>query len=158
MNHGWMKALCSKVTCLRERKDWISSKSFSGTVNSFIGFSIMNVVAFVKIECLAWISSAERVLGQRTWLQNIMPRLVALILFSSARCATPCSRNSRSLSSAVKRSIGSTTGCTITEKASPALVGAFTFKTLCQMGVDPTVSQCEIGSATQKVIRDGRVG
>ena len=135
MNHGWMKALCSKVTCLRERKDWISSKSFSGTVNSFIGFSIMNVVAFVKIECLAWISSAERVLGQRTWLQNIMPRLVALILFSSARCATPCSRNSRSLSSAVKRSIGSTTGCTITEKASPALVGAFTFKTLCQMGL-----------------------
>ena len=57
--------------------------------------------------------------------------------------------------SAVKRSIGSTTGCTITEKAPTrasswlkAPTSAFTFKTL-QMGVDPKVSRHEIGMPTQ---------
>ena len=58
--------------------------------------------------------------------------------------------------SAVKRSIGSKTGCTITEKAPTrafswlkAHTSAFTFKTLCLMGVDPTVSRREIGTQTQ---------
>ena len=43
----------------------------------------------------------------------------------------------------------------ITEKAPTKANTAFTFKTLlrhyakCEMGVDPTVSQFEIGSATQ---------
>ena len=31
-----------------------------------------------------------------------------------------------------------------------AATTAFTFKTLCLTGVDPTVSQCEIGSAMQR--------
>ena len=57
--------------------------------------------------------------------------------------------------SAVKRSIGSTTGCTITEKAPTSdswlkvPTSAFTFKTLCLMSVDPTVSRREIGMTTQ---------
>ena len=63
------------------------------------------------------------------------------------------------LASAVKRSIGSTTGCTITEKAPTrafswlkAPTSAFTFKTLlrhyAKRALTP-VSQREIGSATQ---------
>ena len=56
----------------------------------------MNVVDFVKIECFACISSADKVLGHSMWLQNIMARLVALILFSSDLWDTPWSKNSKS--------------------------------------------------------------
>ena len=71
------------------------------------------------------------------------------------------------LVSAVKRSIGSITGFTITEKAPTrafsclkAPTSAFTFKqdtikTLCLMGIDPMVRRREIGTPMQKSLGTG---
>ena len=86
------------------------------------------------------------------------PRCLAKMVESAAVFYSDPNTDKVRLSiSAVKRSIGSTTGCTITEKAPTrafswllkAPTSAFTFKTLLRH-YDPTVSQCEIVSATQK--------